>query len=98
MKQKYLKKVEEIRVSHRDIANYFLEAFIESKPLVDMTRNVQIRYTILSMNYYHCLFMYRDDNARRFILQQPLLYSETAYNYRRLGELWYQLMHSGNCF
>ena len=39
--------------------------------------------------------MYRGDNARRFILQQPLLYSETAYNYRRLGELWYQLMHSG---
>jgi hypothetical protein len=37
----------------------------------------------------------RGDNARRFILQQPLLYSETAYNYRRLGELWYQLMHSG---
>jgi hypothetical protein len=37
----------------------------------------------------------RGDTARRFILQQPLLYSETAYNYRRLGELWYQLMHSG---
>jgi hypothetical protein len=37
----------------------------------------------------------RGDNGRRFILQQPLLYSETAYNYRRLGELWYQLMHSG---
>jgi hypothetical protein len=44
MKQKYLKKVEDIRVAHRDIANYFLEAFIESKPLVDMARNVQIRY------------------------------------------------------
>ena len=38
---------------------------------------------------------FRGDNGRRFILQQPLLYSETAYNYRRLGELWYQLMHSG---
>ncbi|CAF3904004.1 unnamed protein product, partial [Rotaria sp. Silwood1] len=36
------------------------------------------------------------DSGRRFILQQPLLYSETAYNYRRLGELWYQLMHSGD--
>ncbi|CAF4666138.1 unnamed protein product [Rotaria sp. Silwood1] len=80
MKQKYLKKVEDIRFAHRDISNYFLEAFIESKPLVDMNRNVQIR----------------GDNGRRFILQQPLLYSETAYNYRRLGELWYQLMHSGD--
>ncbi|CAF4583710.1 unnamed protein product, partial [Rotaria sp. Silwood1] len=80
MKQKYLKRVEDIRIAHRDIANYFLEAFIESKPLVDMNRNVQIR----------------GDSGRRFILQQPLLYSETAYNYRRLGELWYQLMHSGD--
>jgi hypothetical protein len=44
MKQKYLKKVEDIRSAHRDIANYFLEAFIESKPLVDITRNIQIRY------------------------------------------------------
>ncbi|CAF0919781.1 unnamed protein product [Rotaria sordida] len=80
MKQKYLKRVEDIRIAHRDIANYFLEAFIESKPLVDMNRNVQIR----------------GDSGRRFILQQPLLYSEIAYNYRRLGELWYQLMHSGD--
>ncbi len=43
MKQKYLKRVEDIRTAHRDIANYFLEAFIESKPLIDMNRNVQIR-------------------------------------------------------
>lgn len=43
MKQRYLKRVEDIRIAHRDIANYFLEAFIESKPLVDMNRNVQIR-------------------------------------------------------
>ncbi|CAF1470789.1 unnamed protein product [Adineta ricciae] len=80
MKQKYLRKVEDIRMAHRDIANYFLEAFIESKPLIEMTRNIQVR----------------GDNGRRFVLQQPLLYSETAYNYRRLGELWYQLMHSGD--
>jgi len=48
--------------------------------------------------HFDKFFIYRGDNARRFILQQPLLYSETAYNYRRLGELWYQLMHSGNKF
>ncbi|CAF2527174.1 unnamed protein product [Rotaria sp. Silwood2] len=48
MKQKYLKKVEDIRFAHRDIANYFLEAFIESKPLVDMNRNIQIRYYIIT--------------------------------------------------
>ena len=44
----------------------------------------------------HYSLIYRGDDGRRFVLQQPLLYSETAYNYRRLGELWYQLMHSGN--
>ena len=43
MKQKYLKRVEDIRAAHRDISNYFLEAFIESKPLVEMNRNLQIR-------------------------------------------------------
>ncbi len=49
----------------------------------------------ISKQSFNYSLMYRGDNARRFILQQPLLYSETAYNYRRLGELWYQLMHSG---
>ena len=43
MKQKYLKKVDDIRLAHRDITNYFLQAFIESKPLVDIARNIQIR-------------------------------------------------------
>lgn len=43
MKQKYLKKVEDIRLAHRDITNYFLQAFIESKPLVEIPRNIQIR-------------------------------------------------------
>ncbi|CAF1059295.1 unnamed protein product [Didymodactylos carnosus] len=80
MKQRYLKKVEDIRITHRDIANYFLEAFIESKPLIDLNKNFQIR----------------EDEGRRFISQQPLLYSDTLYNYRRIYELWYQLMHSGD--
>lgn len=43
MKQKYLKKVEDIRLAHRDITNYFLQAYIESKPLVEISRNIQIR-------------------------------------------------------
>jgi hypothetical protein len=106
MKQKYLKKVEDIRVAHRDIANYFLEAFIQSKPLVEMNRNLQIRYLLLIHKHVYprmvrhvdlsiVRFLCREDGGRRFILQQPLLYSETIYNHRRLSELWYQLMHSG---
>ena len=38
----------------------------------------------------------RDEEAKRYICQQPLLYSETRYNYRRLSELWYHLMNSGD--
>jgi hypothetical protein len=98
MKQKYLKRVEDIRIAHRDIANYFLEAFIESKPLIDMNRNVQIRSylrRLIECSALSSLLLFRGDHGRRFIVQQPLLYSETAYNYRRLSELWYQLMHSG---
>ena len=79
MKQKYFNKVDQIRNCHKDIANYFLESFIDKKPLIDMSHNMQIR----------------DEHARRYICQQPLLYSDTKYNYRRLSELWYHLMNSG---
>ncbi len=80
MKQKYFNNVEQIRLCHKDIANYYLESFIDSKPLVDLTRNIQLR----------------NDDARRFVAQQPLLYSENLYNFRRLSELWYHLMNSGD--
>jgi hypothetical protein len=79
MKQKYFNKVETIRACHKDIANYFLESFVETKPLVDMSKNMQIR----------------DEDGKRFVCQQPLLYSHFMYNLRRLSELWYHLMNSG---
>ena len=79
MKQIYFNKVETIRSCHKDIANYFLESFVQTKPIVDMSKNMQIR----------------DEEGRRFVCQQPLLYSEYIYNERRLSELWYQLMNSG---
>lgn len=44
MKQKYFNKVDQIRTCHKDIANYYLESFVETKPLVDMNKNMQIRY------------------------------------------------------
>ncbi|RNA04607.1 NACHT and WD repeat domain-containing 1 isoform X1 [Brachionus plicatilis] len=80
MKQRYFNRVEQIRTCHKDIANYFLESFVETKPLVDMNKNMQIR----------------DEEGRRFICQQPLLFSNVRYNYRRLSELWYHLMNSGD--
>jgi len=33
--------------------------------------------------------------ADRHIAAQPLLISDTAYNLRRLSELWYQLLNAG---
>ncbi len=79
MKQRYFSKSEQMRSCHKDLANYFLESFVETKPLVNMNRNMQIR----------------DEEGRRYISQQPLLYSEIKYNNRRLSELWYHLMNSG---
>jgi len=33
--------------------------------------------------------------ADRYVAAQPLLYSDTAYNLRRIYELWYQLLNAG---
>jgi hypothetical protein len=43
LKQKYFNKVDLIRMCHKDLTNYYLEAFVESKPLVDMAKSIQIR-------------------------------------------------------
>lgn len=51
MKQKYLKKVEDIRFVHRDIANYFLEAYIQSKSFVDTNRDIQLRYCVRILTF-----------------------------------------------
>ncbi len=80
MKHKYFNNVEQIRLCHKDMANYYLETFLDSKPLIDLMRNIQIR----------------NDDAKSFVAQQPLLYSENLYNFRRLSELWYHLMNSGD--
>lgn len=80
MKQTYFNKVENVRVFHKDLANYFLESFVETKPLIDMNKNIQLR----------------DEDGKRYISQQPLTYSNLLYNYRRLNESWYHFMNSGD--
>jgi hypothetical protein len=52
MKQRFFNKVELIRVCHKDIANYFLESFVETKPLVDMNKNMQIRFLKFFFIFY----------------------------------------------
>lgn len=79
MKQKYFNNVDHIRLCHKDIANYFLEAFLDSKPFIEPSRNLSV-----------C-----NEEARRFVAYQPLVYSDGIYNFRRLNELWYHLMNSG---
>jgi hypothetical protein len=44
MRQRYFSKVDKVKTYHKDMANYFLESFVETKPLVDMNRNMQIRF------------------------------------------------------
>ena len=79
MKQKYFNNVDHIRLCHKDIANYYLETYIDSKPFIEASRSVNI-----------C-----NEEARRYVSQQPLVYSDGIYNFRRLNELWYHLMNSG---
>ncbi|XP_064601514.1 protein qui-1-like [Liolophura sinensis] len=66
------------RESHKQIAELFLESWIDNKPLVDKDRNVQ---------RIHC--------GNRLLSPQPLLYSETRYNMRRINEMWHHLLHAG---
>jgi hypothetical protein len=53
MKQRYFVKVEQIRVCHKDMANYYLESFVETKPLVNMNKNMQIRYSNIRVSFIH---------------------------------------------
>lgn len=48
MKQRYFNKVDQIRICHKDMANYFLESFVETKPLIDMNKNMQIRLVLIN--------------------------------------------------
>ncbi len=75
---RYFNKVEDIKQAHKDIADLFMETWIDSKPMVVPQRGIQII-----------------DHGMRLVSLQPLLYSETKYNIRRINELWYQLLHSG---
>ncbi|KAL5018424.1 hypothetical protein ScPMuIL_004146 [Solemya velum] len=40
--------------------------------------------------------IHKIDDGNRFVGMQPLLYSETTYNMRRIQELWFQLLKSGD--
>ena len=76
--KRYRQRLDSIKLCHKDIAEHFLETWLDNKPMFVPERGVQII-----------------DTGCRFVSQQPLLYSETAYNLRRLSELWYQLLNSG---
>ena len=57
MKQKYFNKVDLIRMCHKDLTNYYLEAFVESKPLVDMVKSIQIRYSFSLRFFFNFLYL-----------------------------------------
>ena len=76
--QRYLVRMSDIKSSHSDIADLFLDTWVESKALVIPEKAIEII-----------------DCGWRYVCQQPLLYSDTMYNLRKLSELWYQLLHAG---
>ena len=55
MKQRYLNKVDHIRNCHKEMANLFLELYVDTKPLVDMKRNMQIRLAYYFFFYFSLL-------------------------------------------
>ena len=75
---RYKPKTDEIKRTHSDIAELFLEKWLGNKPLICAERGLEVI-----------------DTACRYVSPQPLLYSDTKYNYRRLGETWFQLLHTG---
>lgn len=66
MKQRYFNKVDQIRTCHKDIANYYLESFVETKPLVDMNKNMQIRLLMLFIlkNVFFKLIIFKIEMKR----------------------------------
>ncbi|KAL4241062.1 hypothetical protein ACF0H5_001840 [Mactra antiquata] len=79
IRNRYLKSPEKATISHRDLANLFLEQWNVRNPFVD----------------YGDLTVVTEE-AERLLSPQPLVYNDVMYNYRKLHELWFHLLKSGD--
>ena len=81
---RYRARVEDIKPTHRDLADYFLSipAMAAGTTIMLPTAGCEREVGVVEVPI-------------RPVCQQPLLYSETKYNMRRLYELWYHLLQAG---
>ncbi|CAD5121150.1 DgyrCDS9688 [Dimorphilus gyrociliatus] len=79
LKSLYFKTAESFKNTHKCLADYFSNKWINHKPLVVPERSIQI------IEPYSCC---------RYLTPHPLLYSEYLYNYRRITELGQHFLHS----
>ena len=77
---RYFESNEDLKKSHSDIVDLFLETWVHNKALIVARGNEN---QII-------------EGVFRHVSEQPLLFSETMYNQRRLNESLHQLVHAGD--
>ena len=78
--RRYRREIDDIKAAHRDISSLFLDTWLGGALAVERTASLAVVSPLA---------------ADRHVAAQPLLLTDTAYNLRRLSELWYQLLNAG---
>jgi len=108
--RRYRREIDDIKAAHHDITCLFLETWLNGKlpPPPPTTTRIAATTSTLGVavgdqattavpvvQRTESIAVVSPLSADRHITAQPLLLSDTAYNLRRLSELWYQLLNSG---
>jgi len=109
--RRYRREIDSIKAAHHDIASLFLETWLHGKPSPHAPPRSSMSSvpgaaaaTAVDpstpgfgvIRRHESLFVTTPLACDRHVAPQPLLFSDTAYNLRRLSELWYQLLNAGN--
>ena len=100
--RRYRREIDDIKAAHHDISCLFLETWLNGK-LLPPPLTLAVGAVISDQPTTGVGVAQRNESVcaivplavDRHIAAQPLLFSETAYNFRRLSELWYQLLNAG---
>ena len=105
--RRYRREIDDIKAAHHDISCLFLETWLNGKlppPPPPTTTRLVATPSVAADNQITIGTGVKQRSqslavtpltADRCIAPQPLLLSDTAYNLRRLSELWYQLLNTG---
>lgn len=103
--RRYRREIDDIKAAHHDISCLFLETWLLGKllpPPLPTTLAVGASVSDQASTGGGVLQQRTESvcpivpiAVDRHIAYQPLLFSDTAYNLRRLSELWYQLLNAG---